>query len=60
MFEYKSLKQQLIDERNKNVVLKAQSDKNTSDIDYIAMMSDIELETDEQEEAEGDNDEHQV
>lgn len=50
MFEYKSLKQQLIDERNKNVVLKAQSDKNASDIDYIAMMSDIELDAGETEE----------
>ena len=50
MFRYKSLGQQLIDERNKNVVLKAQSDKNTSDIDYIAMMSDIELDTGETEE----------
>lgn len=52
MFEYKSLKQQLIDERNKNVVLKAQSDKNTSDIDYIAMMSDIELDMGETEDDE--------
>lgn len=50
MFEYKSLKQQLIDERNKNVVLKAQADKNASDIDYIAMMSDIELDAGETEE----------
>lgn len=50
MFEYKSLKQQLIDERNKNIVLKAQADKNASDIDYIAMMSDIELDTGETEE----------
>lgn len=47
MFRYKSLGQQLIDERNKNVVLKAQSDKNTSDIDYIAMMSNIDLEIEE-------------
>lgn len=50
MFEYKSLKQQLIDERNKNIVLKAQADKNASDIDYIAMMSDIELDAGETEE----------
>lgn len=60
MFKYTSLRDQIIEERNKNIVLKAQADKNASDIDYIAMMSDIELETDEQEEAEGDNDEHQV
>ena len=50
MFRYKSLGQQLIDERNKNVVLKAQYDKNASDIDYIAMMSDIELDAGETEE----------
>lgn len=60
MFRYKSLGQQLIEERKKNALLKEQADQNTANIDYIAMMSDIELETDEQEEAEGDNDEHQV
>ena len=47
MFKYTSLRDQIIDERNKNVVLKAQSDKNASDIDYIAMMSDIDLEIEE-------------
>ena len=41
MFKYKSLEQQLIDERKKNAVLKAQAEKNAADIDYIAMMSDI-------------------
>lgn len=50
MFEYKSLKQQLIDERKKNAALKAQTDRNAADIDYIAMMSDIELDTGETEE----------
>lgn len=43
MFKHKSLDQQLIDERKKNVMLKEQAEKNASDIDYIAMMSDIEL-----------------
>lgn len=50
MFKYTSLRDQLIEERNKNIALKAQADKNASDIDYIAMMSDIELDTGETEE----------
>lgn len=50
MFRYTSLKEQILLERQKNVVLKAQADKNASDIDYIAMMSDIELDADETEE----------
>lgn len=50
MFKYTSLRDQLIEERNKNIVLKAQADKNASDIDYIAMMSDIELDAGETEE----------
>lgn len=44
MFDYKSLSQQLVIERKKNAALQAQVDKSTSDIDYIAMMSDIEIE----------------
>lgn len=57
MFKYKSLNQQLIDERKKNVTLKEQMDKNASDIDYIAMMSDIELDSGETEETEAENNE---
>ncbi len=45
MFKYTSLKEQLVEERKKSTLLKEQTDKNASDIDYIAMMSDIELET---------------
>lgn len=54
MFKYTSLRDQLIEERNKNIVLKAQTDKNAADIDYLAMMSDIELDTGETEEDEND------
>lgn len=54
MFRYKSLGQQLIDERKKNAALKAQTDRNAADIDYIAMMSNIELDADETEEDEND------
>ena len=52
MFKYTSLRDQLIEERNKNIALKAQADKNASDIDYIAMMSDIELDMGETEDDE--------
>ena len=50
MFKYTSLRDQIIEERNKNIVLKAQADQNTANIDYIAMMNDIELDADETEE----------
>lgn len=45
MFKYKSIKMQLVEERRKRE--KAQSDlqKTTADVDYIAMMCDVELET---------------
>lgn len=49
MFRYISLQQQLIDERKKTAVLKAKTDRNAADIDYIAMMSDIELDAGETE-----------
>ena len=49
MFRFISLQQQLIDERKKNAVLKAQTEKNAADIDYIAMMSDVELDAGETE-----------
>lgn len=54
MFRYMPLKEQLTKERKKNAALKAQTDKNASDIDYIAMMTDVELDTDETEEDENE------
>lgn len=54
MFRYTSLREQILLERQKNAVLKAQAEKNAADIDYIAMMSDIELDSGE---TEGDKDE---
>lgn len=56
MFKYTSLEEQILLERQKNTALKAQTDKNSADIDYIAMMSDIELES-EPDETEVENDE---
>ena len=57
MFRYMPLKEQLMEERKKNAVLKAQTDKNASDIDYIAMMTDVELDTGSDETEEDENDE---
>ena len=50
MDKYKSLKVQLLEERKKRE--KAQSDlqKATADMDYIAMMCDVELETTDEKE----------
>lgn len=57
MFRYTSLREQILLERQKNAVLKAQTEKNAADIDYIAMMSDIELESFSDDEAEVEADE---
>lgn len=57
MFRYTSLREQILIERQKNAVIKAQTEKNAADIDYIAMMSDIELETNDSEETEAMEDE---
>lgn len=57
MFRYTSLREQILIERQKNAVLKAQTEKNAADIDYIAMMSDIELESFSDDEAEVEADE---
>lgn len=53
MFRYNSIKSQLMRERKLRE--KAQSDlqKVTADLDYVAMMSDVELETDTDLEMEG-------
>ena len=57
MFKYTSLKEQLVEERKKSTLLKEQTDKNASDIDYIAMMSDMELDSGETDETEDENNE---
>ena len=53
MLKYKTTKEQLIEERNKNTQLRAELYKATADVEYIAMMTDIELE----EETESEDDE---
>ncbi len=46
MFKMKTVLEQLIDERKENLVLYTKFEKLLSDIDYVAMMCDIELEED--------------
>lgn len=47
MFKYKPLKNQILEERKKTARLSAEIMKKSADIDYIAMMCDIELEESE-------------
>ena len=47
--QYLSLKEQLLRERKKNAALTAEVAKNRADTDYIAMMSDVDLGTPEDE-----------
>ena len=50
MFEYKNIYKQLIEVRNKNAALQAELDKTNANVDYIAMMTDIDLEETEESE----------
>ncbi len=49
MIKVKTVLQQLIDERKKNAFLSGRLEKLLSDMDYVAMMCDVELEEDEDE-----------
>lgn len=49
MFAMKTIKEQALDLRRENVRLKAELEKTTADVEYIAMMTDVELETEETE-----------
>ena len=49
MIKVKTVLQQLIDERKKNALLSAKLERLTSDLDYVAMMCDVELEEEENE-----------
>ncbi len=49
MFKVKTVLQQLIEERNKSKLLSEKTQKLSSDMDYIAMMCDVELEEEENE-----------
>lgn len=54
---YVSLKDQLFKERQKNAALRAEAAKNAADIDYIAMMCDVELENTEENGMHDENEE---
>ena len=45
--KYIPLKKQILKEQQKNAELSGKTQKNAADIDYIAMMCDVELESDE-------------
>ena len=48
MFKIKTVLEQLIEERKKNTILSGKLEKILSDIDYIAMMCDVELEEEDE------------
>ncbi len=52
MFDYKNMRKQLMEERRKNAELAQQLNKTRSDIDYLSMMADIDMEQDSEEEME--------
>lgn len=51
MFKFKDVKTQLLEEKKKNAELQAKLAKTNADVEYIAMMTDVELE----EETENEN-----
>ncbi len=55
MFKYIPLEKQIAIERANNAKLKAENIKLKGDLDYIAMMTDVELDDDEITESEADN-----
>lgn len=54
MFKYSPVKKQIIEERNKNAVLRSTNAELTANVDYIAMMCDVELDNDDNTEVSGD------
>mgnify|MGYP006886286774 CR=1 FL=1 len=48
MFGFISAREQLVKERQKNAAMQAQIAKANSDIEYLAMMTDIEMEQEEE------------
>lgn len=57
MFKMKTVREQALDLRRENVRLKEALEKTEADVEYIAMMSDIELDSGETDETEAENDE---
>ena len=46
MFDFKSTRKQLLEERRKNAQLTANLNRTTADVAYLAMMTDVEIEDD--------------
>ena len=57
MFGMKTLEEQALDLRRENVKRRIELDKTTADVEYIAMMTDVELDTDNDETEEDENNE---
>lgn len=57
MFDFKGIREQMIEERRKNAQLRAEFEKINADVIYIAMMSDVELETEEETEVKNNGNE---
>lgn len=52
MFGFKSTRDQLIEEKRKNAELNAQLAKTAADLEYVAMMADVEIDETEEEDYE--------
>lgn len=57
MFKMKTVREQALDLRRENIRLRTELEKTNADVDYIAMMSDIELDNSENDETEEYDDE---
>ena len=49
MFEYISMKQQLIKEKNLNAIQRAESAELAANVDYLSMMCGVELDSESEE-----------
>lgn len=49
MFEYISIKQQLIQERKRNAMQRAESAELVANVDYLSMMCGVELDNESEE-----------
>lgn len=52
MFKYKSIQDQFIETQQRNKLLESNIMKLQANLDFVAMMSDIEIDNEEEEEAE--------
>lgn len=59
MFKYKSIQDQFIETQQKNRLLESNIMQLQANLDFVAMMSDIEIDNEEEEEAESNVEEIQ-